>query len=84
MNLLALLGAGASVLAVARSAAHQKHPLRAVLAGAACGLAGLALVNLLAPYTGVLLPLNRFTAFVGVVLGLPGVIALLVLNAIFL
>ena len=84
MSTITLLGAGVCVLIMARSAAHQRHPLRAVFGCTACGLAALALVNLLAPYTGVDIALNRFTAFVGAVLGLPGVILLLVLNTIFL
>lgn len=84
MTAAAVAGAALCVLVAARSAAHQRHPLRAVLGCTACGLAGLALVNLLAPYTGVALPLNSFTSFVGVVLGLPGVVLLLLLNTIFL
>ena len=81
---LVWLGAGVCILCMARAAARQRHPLRAVLSGAVFGLSGMALVDLLAPLTGVSLPLNPFTAFAGVVLGLPGVIALLLLNALFL
>lgn len=61
-------------------ALHQRRPLRTLLAGALCGLGALALVALLAPATGVELPLNRFTAFVAAVLGLPGVVTLLLLQ----
>lgn len=75
--LILVLG-GICLLIVARTAAAGPHPVRSVLAGAVCGVAGLAAVALLAPYTGVTLPLNTFTGFVAAVLGLPGVILLLV------
>ena len=54
--------------------------LAAVLGGALCGVAALAVVALLAPYTGVALPLNRFTGFAAAVLGLPGVVGVLLLQ----
>lgn len=73
----------ACLLAVARAAAIQRHPCRALLAGALCGIAALAALALLAPYTGVQLPLNRFTGAVAAVLGLPGVVLLLLLDIIF-
>lgn len=73
---------GICLVAVARAAGVGGHPVRSVLAGAVCGVAGLAAVALLAPYTGVTLPLNPFTGFVAAVLGLPGVILLLVLPLI--
>lgn len=79
--LMLVLG-GICLLAVARTAAAGQHPVRSVLAGAVCGVAGLAAVALLSPYTGVTLPLNAFTGFVAAVLGLPGVILLLVLPLI--
>lgn len=74
------LGAGLCLLAVGRAAARQRHPVRALLAGAVCGLGVLALLGLAAPVTGVTLPLNRFTGFVAAVLGVPGVTALLFLQ----
>ena len=70
--------AGVCVLAVVRAAAAGPRPLRSLLSGALCGLAALAAVALAAPLTGVVLPLNPFTGFVAGVLGLPGVVALLV------
>ena len=76
-----LMAAGAvCLLVVARCAAHSPHPVRSLLAGALCGIGALAALALLAPWTGVQLPLNRFTGFVAAVLGLPGVISLLLLN----
>ena len=67
-------------IAVLRCAAHQRHGMRSLLAGAVCGLGALALLGLLEPVTGIALPLNRFTAFCAGVLGLPGVTALLILR----
>lgn len=74
------IGAGFCLLVVGRCAAHQRHPIRALLAGALCGLGTLAILALLEPVTGIALPLNRFTGFVAVVLGIPGVTTLLLLQ----
>lgn len=78
----AALIAAACVIVVVRCAARQQHGLRALLGGAVSGLAAIALLRLLEPLTGTALPLNRFTAFVAAVLGLPGVICLLLLQLI--
>ncbi len=72
--------AGGCLLAVSRAAAGQKHPVGMLLANAVLGVAALGLIDLAAEYTGVSLALNWFTAFVSVVLGAPGVVALLALN----
>ena len=76
-----LLALGCALLVV-RSAAAQRHGVRSLLAGAVCGLGLVALLGLLAPMTGITLPLNRFTAFIAAVLGVPGVILLLLLQLI--
>ena len=60
------------LLLVLRCAARQRHPVLAVLAGAVCGLGVLAVMALLEPVSGIALPLNRYTAFVSAVLGVPG------------
>ena len=57
-------------------------PVLAVLAGAVCGLGVLAVIALLEPVSGIVLPLNRYTAFVAAVLGVPGVVLLLLLQLI--
>ena len=77
-----ILAGGFCLLVVggALCAAHQRHAVRAVLGGAVCGIAALAVVALLSPYTGVTLPLNPFTGFVAAVLGLPGVVGVLLLQ----
>ena len=79
---LMLVPGGLCLLLVARAAAAGRRSVRTLLAGAVCGVAGLAAVALLAPYTGVSLPLNAFTGFVATVLGLPGVILLLLIPLI--
>lgn len=70
------------LLLVLRCAARQRHPVLAVLAGAVCGLGVLAVMALLEPVSGIELPLNRYTAFVAAVLGVPGVGLLLLLQLI--
>ncbi len=74
-----LLALGCALLVV-RSAAAQRHGVRSLLAGAVCGLGLVALLGLLAPMTGITLPLNSFTGFCAGVLGLPGVTMLLLLR----
>lgn len=73
-------GAAVCLLVVGRCAAHQKHPILSLAGAAICGLGTLAILALLEPVTGVALPLNRFTGFVAVVLGMPGVVAVLLLQ----
>lgn len=70
------VGAGS----VALAAIGSKRPLRSVFLSALGGVCGLGLVNALAGYTGVGIALNYVTAFVSVVLGLPGVILLLLVR----
>ena len=74
-----LLALGCALLVV-RSAAAQRYGVRSLLAGAVCVLGLVALLGLLAPMTGITLPLNRFTGFCAGVLGLPGVTMLLLLR----
>ena len=76
------LGVRRGMPAVLRCAARQRHPVLAVLAGAVCGLGVLAVIALLEPVSGIVLPLNRYTAFVAAVLGVPGVVLLLLLQLI--
>lgn len=68
------------LLVVARTAAAYPHPLREILSGALCGIAGLGAVSLLEPLTGVALPLNTLTVGTASILGLPGVVLLMILN----
>ena len=74
--------AAVCAIAVLRCAARQRHGIRSLLAGAVCGLGVLAVMALLEPVSGIALPLNRYTAFVAAVLGVPGVVLLLLLQLI--
>ena len=75
-------GGAVCLVLMLRCAARQRHPVLALLAGAVCGLGVLALLALLEPVSGIALPLNRFTAFVAAMLGVPGVTLLLLLQLI--
>ncbi len=75
-------GGAVCLIVVLRCVARQRHPILALLAGAVCGLGTLAVLALLEPVSGIALPLNRFTAFIAAVLGVPGVILLLLLQLI--
>ncbi len=58
-------------------------PIRRLLGGAVQGWCALAAVNVVGMFSGVSIGLNVFSAVMCSVLGVPGVIALLLLNAIF-
>lgn len=55
--------------------------MKGFLLSAALGVVALALVNLCGAYTGVTLPVNRLTLGAAGGLGIPGVILLILLNA---
>ena len=55
--------------------------MKGFLLSAALGVVALALVNLCGAYTGVMLPVNRLTLGTAGGLGIPGVILLILLNA---
>lgn len=55
--------------------------MKGFLLSAALGVVALALVNLCGTYTGVMLPVNRLTLGAAGGLGIPGVILLILLNA---
>lgn len=71
-----------SLLGTAGAASRCQNWLSRALGSSVCGVACLGLLALLAPYSGIVLALNWFTAFVAVVLGAPGVITLLVLRVL--
>lgn len=56
--------------------------MRGFLTSAVLGFLALALVNLLAPYTGVLLPVSRLSVATSGLLGVPGVTLMVILNAV--
>lgn len=73
-------GIAAAVLAVA---VRSRHPLRGIFASGVQGLCALGLVNLLGGLTQVSLGISWLSVGAGFALGMPGVVALLVLKAIF-
>ena len=62
---------------------RSRKPVRGLLGSALQGACALAAVNVTGMFTGVSLGVNAFTGAVSAVLGVPGVIAMLLLNAIF-
>ncbi|MCI9413677.1 MAG: transcriptional regulator [Clostridiales bacterium] len=70
-------------LAVAIALLKSKKPVRGLLGSSAQGICALAAVNVAGAFTGVSLGLNLLSGLCCVVLGIPGVIALLVLKVIF-
>ena len=83
MNQMAMwIAAAAILLVVGIAAGRSTHPVRTILVSALAGISALGAVNMLAPFTGVGIPLNWFTSFVAVVLGAPGVIGVLLLNVL--
>ncbi|MEG2923533.1 MAG: pro-sigmaK processing inhibitor BofA family protein [Oscillospiraceae bacterium] len=73
-----------SVLFVAVTASRSKRPMLRGVASAMCGIAALGTVNLLAPFTDVGLLLNYASAFIAVVLSVPGVVMMLILRVLLL
>lgn len=73
----ALLAAGFLLLVLLIRA---RRAVGAAAASAAMGAAAMGAVNLTGLVTGVVLPVNLFTALVTLVLGAPGVVAMLVLQ----
>ena len=56
--------------------------MKGFFVSAALGIIALALVNLCAPYTGVLLPVSRLSIAASGLLGIPGVTLMVILNTI--
>lgn len=60
----------------------QRHPMKSVLFGSISGIGSLIGMRLLLGTLGAALPLNLFTCWISAVLGIPGVIAISVLQII--
>ncbi len=71
-----------SLLGTAGAASRSSRWLSKADGSRVCGVACLGVLALLAPYSGIVLALNWFTAFVAVVLGAPGVVTLLLLRVL--
>ncbi len=62
---------------------RQGRFVKAMLITAASGIAAMLIVNLISRFTGVRLPYNPWTVGVGALMGLPGIIALMLINLFF-
>ena len=74
---------GIVAIAVLVALIRSRRPIRAIAGSGAQGLCALAAVNIAGIFTGISLGLNFFSLVTCTVLGVPGVIALLVLKTIF-
>ena len=59
---------------------RQEHPVKSALFGSLSGLSGFFAAKLIFFAAGVVLPLNLFSLLFSAVLGLPGVVALSILQ----
>lgn len=82
-NIIMLILAVVSMVAVVYAFTKAKHPFLTAGKSAFCGIASLLIINLTSAATGCYIAVNYFTAFVATVLSLPGVIALLFFNVMF-
>lgn len=76
-----MIAVGVIVLAVLVAACLTGKPVRSLLSSALQGICALAAVNVLSVFSGVTIGLTAFTTFMSTVLGMPGVITLLCLQA---
>ena len=74
--------AGAVTVAVLMATIRTGKPLRRLVASGVQGACALGLVDVLGTFTGVSLGFSWFTAGVGLVLGIPGIIGLLLLRLV--
>ncbi len=71
------------IVVVAVALIRSKRPVRGLIGSGAQGLCALAAVNVVGAFTGVSLGLNLLSGLSCLVLGVPGVVALLILKVIF-
>lgn len=81
MFILALLAAGGA--AVCLAFVKSDKPVISALKSAGCGVGMLMAVNLTSASTGCYIPVNYLTSYIAAVWSIPGVIALLFTNIIF-
>ncbi|MBQ9460651.1 MAG: pro-sigmaK processing inhibitor BofA family protein [Clostridia bacterium] len=78
-----IIAAGLVTTLVLRLISKDKRPLRGTVMSLLPGIAALALINLTAPLTGVGLPVSRLSLSASALLGIPGVTAMLIIQALF-
>ena len=64
--------------------ARQQKPIKSAAIGMGTGILGLGAVKLLSMLIGFTFPLNWFTGFAAVALGVPGVVMTAILNGMLL
>lgn len=77
-SILALSG-----IVIIYSFTKAKRPVITAFKSAVCGVSAMLLINLTAAVTGCYIAVNYFTVFIATVLSLPGVVALLFLNIVY-
>ncbi len=82
MTVFLWVAAAITAAAVLTGAILTRHPIRALGSGALQGVCALAAVNVAAMWSGVSLGVTAFSASVAAVLGIPGVIAMLLLQTL--
>lgn len=86
MNMQLLLGIIFVVIAaysLVNAAVKAKHPVKKAFGNTFSGIAALAAVNLMTPFTGVAVPISVVSVLTAVIGGVPGVTLILFLNAYF-
>ncbi|MCI8554474.1 MAG: transcriptional regulator [Clostridiales bacterium] len=83
LQILVYAVGGLVALAVGTALLKSRRPIRGLLSSGAQGICALAAVNVAGAFTGVSLGLSLLSGLCCVVLGIPGVVALLVLKVIF-
>ena len=74
---------GIVAIAILVALIRSRRPIRTLAGSGAQGLCALAAVNIAGIFTGISLGLNLISLVTCVVLGVPGVVALLILKTIF-
>ncbi len=78
-----IIAAGIVVTLVLKVISKDRRPLRGTLLSLMPGIAALTVINLLSPLTGVGLPVSRLSVSGAALLGVPGVTAMLIIQALF-
>ncbi len=86
MNMPLLIGIIAMVIifySIINAIGNAKHPIKKSIINVITGITALIAVNLLAPMTGVSIPVSVLSILIAVIGGVPGVTLILSLSAFF-
>ena len=78
-----IICAGLILTLILKIAAKDKRPIIGALLSILPGLLALCVINLFSPLTGVALPVSRLSVSASALLGIPGVTAMLLIQALF-